>query len=86
MNPAAPDNLRGGLVSEVYMQTPNGPAVPRRGTEAGDPPEIAWFNDFHSSGVNSFVSLFQQSQAKIKMPVRRVNAHLPGYPVVKVPV
>jgi len=27
--------------------------VPRRGPEAGDPPKIAWFNDFHDSGANS---------------------------------
>jgi hypothetical protein len=28
------------------------PAVPRRGLEAGDPPEIAWLNDFHGLGEN----------------------------------
>jgi len=27
--------------------------VPRRGPEAGDPPEIAWFNDFHGLGANT---------------------------------
>jgi hypothetical protein len=37
----------------VYVQTPHCPAVPRRGPEAGDPPEIALLNDFHSLGANS---------------------------------
>jgi len=35
------------------LKTPHCPTVPQRGPEAGDPPEIAWFNDFHGSGANT---------------------------------
>ena len=35
------------------------PAVPQRGPEAGNPPEITGFGDFHSSGVNSRSGVFQ---------------------------
>jgi len=46
-------------------------ALPRRasgGPEAGDPPEIAWFNDFHGLGANT---LFMPVSTKQKnVPTR----------------
>jgi hypothetical protein len=45
----------------VYVQTPHCPAVPWRGHEAGNPPEITGFNDFHGSGANSRSRAFHQS-------------------------
>jgi hypothetical protein len=33
-------------VCRYICKTPHCLAVPRRGLEAGDPPELAWFNDF----------------------------------------
>ena len=42
----------------IYLQTPHCPAVPRRGPEAGFPPEIAWFNNFHNSNANSRSCMF----------------------------
>ena len=36
--------------------------MPRRGHEAGDPPKIAWFNDFHGQGTNSRSCPFLQSK------------------------
>jgi hypothetical protein len=71
MNPVAPDGAPPladqGLY--VYLQTPISPAVPRRGPEAGDPPEIAGFNDFHGSGANARSCSFLQSSKRYR-PVR----------------
>ncbi len=47
--PAAPDGAppRRISVSKHTRKHRTGPAVPRRGPEAGSPHKISWFNDFH---------------------------------------
>jgi hypothetical protein len=45
----------------IYLQIPHCPAVPRSGPDAGNSPEITWFNDFHGSGVNSRLYPFHQT-------------------------
>jgi len=70
MNPAAPDGAppRRIGVCRYICKTPHCPAVPRRGPEAGDPPEISWFNDFHGLGANT---LFMPVSTKQKnVPTR----------------
>jgi hypothetical protein len=47
--------------------------VPRRSPDAGDPPEIAWFNDFNDSGANfvhaRFNYRYMQTEIYLNDPV-----------------
>ncbi|HET6580449.1 MAG TPA: hypothetical protein VFG36_01075, partial [Methanoregula sp.] len=58
---------RGGSVSVPIFANTSLPRSASERPEAGDPPEIALFNDFHGSGANSRSYPFLQTLKKINI-------------------